>query len=114
MSNARVSALWMQWAPGLFVLLWSTGFIGARLGIPHAEPMTFLAIRMIIATLLLLALSIAMRAPWPASPAHAGHAALAGLLVHGAYLGGVFSAVAHHVPLGQIALIVGAVLQFSR
>ncbi len=98
-------ALWL--APALFVFLWSSGFIVARLGIPYAEPFTFLALRMTLASLLLLVLCVAMGAPWPASWRDMAHAAIAGLLLHGIYLGGVFSAVAHKVPLGQIALIAG-------
>lgn len=99
--------LWLALTPGLFVFLWSTGFIGARYGVPHAEPFTLLAIRMGFASSLLLLLALGMRAPWPANIRKAGHTAIAGLLVHGAYLGGVFSAVALQVPLGQVALIVG-------
>jgi drug/metabolite transporter (DMT)-like permease len=98
---------WTHWAPAVFVFLWSTGFIGARLGIPYAEPFTFLAVRMAIASVLLLLLALALKAPWPSSLRQASHIAMAGLLVHGAYLGGVFSAVALKVPLGQVALIAG-------
>ena len=98
-------ALWF--APALFVFLWSSGFIVARLGIPYAEPFTFLALRMALAAVLLLGLCAVTRTPWPGSWRAVGHAAIAGLLVHGLYLGGVFSAVAHKTPLGQIALIAG-------
>jgi drug/metabolite transporter (DMT)-like permease len=98
---------WTHWAPVVFVFLWSTGFIGARLGTPYAEPFTFLAVRMAIASVLLLLLALALKAPWPTSLRQAGHIAMAGLLVHGAYLGGVFSAVALKVPVGQVALIAG-------
>lgn len=99
--------LWVALTPALFVFLWSTGFIGAKYGVPYAEPFTFLAIRMGLASGLLLLLAIAMKAPWPADRRLVTHTAIAGLLVHGAYLGGVFSAVAHKVPLGQVALIAG-------
>ena len=101
------ATLWSRVAPPLFVFLWSTGFIGARLGTPYAEPFTFLAWRMTIATGLLLVFALATRAPWPATARGYLHASVAGLLVHGAYLGGVFSAVALKVPLGQVALIAG-------
>ncbi len=104
---SAAAALWSRMAPGVFVFLWSTGFIGARFGTPYAEPFTFLAWRMTIATVLLLALALATRAPWPSGPRAFAHAAVAGLLVHGAYLGGVFTAVALKVPLGQVALIAG-------
>lgn len=93
-------------APVLFVLLWSTGFIGAKLGLPHAEPITFLLIRMAAVALLLGAIAWIMKAPWP-DPRQAAHIAVAGLLVHGAYLGGVFSAIEHGLPAGTVALIVG-------
>jgi len=93
--------------PAMFVLLWSTGFIGAKFGLPYAEPMTFLFVRMVVVALLLGAVAAAVRAPWPRTPAEAGRIALAGLLVHGGYLGGVFTAISLGVPAGTAALIVG-------
>ena len=98
---------WLRWAPALFVFLWSTGFIGSRLGTPFAEPLTFLSWRYAVAVALMLAAALLTRAAWPSSPAAAGHAAVAGLLVHGAYLSGVFCAVARGMPLATVALIVG-------
>ncbi len=105
--TSATSERWLAAIPTLFVLLWSTGFLGARLGLPYAEPFTFLGIRMVIATALLLALALATRAPWPSSAAQAGHMAVAGLLVHGAYLGGVFNAINTGLPAGVAALLVG-------
>ena len=98
---------WLRWAPALFVFLWSTGFIGSRLGAPFAEPLTFLSWRYLVAVGLMLAAAILTRAAWPSSPLAAGHAAVAGLLVHGAYLSGVFCAVARGMPLATVSLIVG-------
>ena len=98
---------WLRWAPALFVFLWSTGFIGSRLGAPFAEPLTFLSWRYAAAVVLLLAAALATRAAWPASPQAAGHAAVAGLLVQGAYLSGVFCSVARGMPLATVSLIVG-------
>lgn len=94
-------------APALFVLLWSTGFIGGKLGLPHAEPLTFLLWRMALVAVLLMGLAFWAKAPWPATRREAGHIALAGLMVHGAYLGGVFGALQHGLPAGTVALIVG-------
>jgi drug/metabolite transporter (DMT)-like permease len=99
---ARLAAL----TPALFVLLWSTGFIGARLGLPYAEPLTFLSIRYL---LVIAAMSIAVaatRARWPA-PRQAAHIAVTGLLVHGVYLGGVFTSIHRGLPAGVSALVVG-------
>lgn len=93
--------------PALFVLLWSTGFIGARLGLPHAEPLTFLSLRYAIAAALLALLALATRAPWPRRPSEFFHFAVAGLLVHGVYLGGVFVGISLGVEAGVSALIVG-------
>ena len=93
--------------PGLFVLLWSTGFIGAKYGLPYVGPMTFLAWRYAIVIVLLGTAALIWRAPWPATWADAGHAMIAGLLLHGIYLGGVFTAIVLGMPAGVIALIVG-------
>src|SRR3712207_3126997 len=93
--------------PAMFVLLWSTGFIGARLGLPHAGPLTFLALRYALAGLLLALVALAMGAPWPRRAGELGHYALAGLLVHGLYLGGVFVGISLGVEAGVSALIVG-------
>lgn len=93
--------------PAVFVLLWSTGFIGARLVLPHSQPLTFLAVRFILTTAVFLPLVWASGARWPATPAVAGHAAVTGLLLHGGYLGGVFWAIEAGMPAGIAALIVG-------
>jgi drug/metabolite transporter (DMT)-like permease len=93
--------------PLLFVVLWSTGFIGARLGMPHAEPLTFLLIRygVVIAGMALIAL--VSRAPWPQSPTAWLHIGVTGVLVHGVYLGGVFTAISKGLPAGVASLVVG-------
>ena len=94
-------------APGLFVLLWSTGFIGAKFGLPYAEPATFLALRFSMVALLLLPIVWVTRSPWPRSWAQAGHIIVSGILVHGVYLGGVFASIKLGLPAGVCALIVG-------
>jgi len=98
---------WLRLMPGLFVLLWSTGFIGAKYGLPYVEPLTFLLIRLGLVAVVLALVALASRAPWPRDWATAGRIALAGLLVHGVYLSGVFLAIAHGLPAGVTALIVG-------
>ena len=101
-----MSGLPLRLLPGLFVLLWSTGFIGARLGMPHAEPMTFLALRFALTAACLMAGALLWRAAWPSRPAEWGHLAVAGLLMHGVYLGGVFVAIRLGLEAGLSALIV--------
>ncbi|MEW5728026.1 MAG: DMT family transporter [Pseudomonadota bacterium] len=93
--------------PGLFVVLWSTGFIGAKFGLPYAEPFTFLALRFTLVIALLAAVAAATRAPWPRDQRLLGHLAVSGVLVHGVYLGGVFAAIDRGLPSGLTALIVG-------
>ena len=93
-------------APVLFVLLWSTGFIGARLGLPYIEPLTFLSVRMAFVVLILGAIALIWRVRWP-TRTEAGHSLMAGWLVHGLYLGGVFVAISQGVPSGISALIPG-------
>lgn len=91
--------------PALFVLLWSTGFVGAKYGLPYAEPFTFLAVRMAIAATLLAALAavlgsagVSRRSSW--------HAAVVGTFLHAGYLGGVFYAISLGVPAGVAAVVV--------
>jgi len=93
--------------PLLFVVLWSTGFIGARLGLPHSEPLTFLFVRYVLVVALLLLLALLGKAPWPAHAADWLHIGVAGLLIHGVYLGGVFIAISMGLPAGVAALVVG-------
>jgi len=93
--------------PLLFVFLWSTGFIGAKLGLPYAEPLTFLLARYLLVLALMTILVLATRAPWPADPRQILHIGVSGLLVHALYLGGVFMAIKHGLPAGVTALVVG-------
>ncbi|MGA8750727.1 MAG: DMT family transporter [Pseudolabrys sp.] len=93
-------------APFLFVFLWSTGFIGARYGLPYIEPLTFLAVRMGFVVVIIAAIAIIGRARTP-DAREVRHALVAGSLVHGLYLGGVFTAISQGVPAGISALIPG-------
>jgi drug/metabolite transporter (DMT)-like permease len=93
-------------APALFVLLWSTGFIGARYGLPYIEPLTFLAVRMVFAVVIMAGIAFAWGARWPHGN-EVGHSLAAGSLVHGLGLGGVFIAISQGVPAGICALILG-------
>ena len=92
-------------APGLFVLLWSTGFIGVKYGIPYAPPFYFVALRMAIAALLLFVALIFLRNSQPITRSIIWPSTLIGLTLHGAYLGGCFYAVSHGLPAGITALI---------
>jgi len=98
---------WALYAPGLFVLLWSTGFLGAKFGLPHAEPLTFLLIRFALVCAILIPVALLMRARWPETPVQVLHIAIAGLLIHATYLGGVFIAIHRGLPAGTAALITG-------
>jgi drug/metabolite transporter (DMT)-like permease len=91
--------------PAVFVLLWSSGFIGAKFGLVYAQPLTYLLLRM-LGVLILLGIIVALtRPPWP-SAAGFRHSVATGLLAHGLYLGGVFVAIGHGLPAGLAALVV--------
>src|SRR5690349_4635820 len=92
-------------APAIFVVLWASGFIGAKFGLPYAPPLTFLTVRMSGVVLLMGLIILATR---PARPSRGAvlHSAVTGLLVHGCYLGGVFVAIDHGLPAGFAALVV--------
>jgi drug/metabolite transporter (DMT)-like permease len=93
-------------AAPLFVLLWSTGFIVAKYGLPYAPPLKFLLHRFVLVAGLMLAVALATRAPWP-SRREATHSVVAAWLVHGVYLGGVFVAIGGGMPAGTAAMLVG-------
>jgi drug/metabolite transporter (DMT)-like permease len=82
----------------VFVLIWSTGFIGARYGMPYAEPATFLALRFGGVLLIMVPAVLLLRVPAPA-PRLVAHLAVAGLLLQGGYLLGVFEAIRHGMGL---------------
>ncbi|APW42965.1 DMT family transporter [Rhodoferax saidenbachensis] len=104
--SARQSALTSLY-PLLFVALWSTGFIGAKFGLPDAEPLTFLSLRYAIVLVFMAAVAWYTRAPWPRTQREWLHIGVSGLLVHAVYLGGVFVAIGHGLPAGVAALVVG-------
>src|SRR5437868_12178786 len=93
--------------PGLFVVLWSTGFIGAKYGLPYAEPLTFLALRFFLVAAIMLVASLALGAAWPIGWRNLGHIALVGIFIQAIYLGGVFYGIAHGVSAGIAGLIAG-------
>jgi drug/metabolite transporter (DMT)-like permease len=93
-------------APAVFVVLWSTGFIGTKYVLAAAEPLTYLAIRMALVVVLMAVIVAIWRPQWPTWTG-VGHSAAAAILVHGFYLGGTAVAIAHSVPVGLSALIPG-------
>lgn len=95
-----------QSAPAVFVVLWSTGFIGTKYVLTGAEPLTYLTVRMAIVVAIMAVVVAVTRPKWPDSKG-IGHSIVAGLLVQGVYLAGTVLAVAHSVPVGLSALIPG-------
>lgn len=98
--------VWARLAPGAFVVIWSTGFIGARYGLPYAAPLTLLGIRMAWATLAFALLVLLLRAPRIGAWRQYPQSALVGVLLHGVYLGGLFIAIDLGLPVSVTALIV--------
>ncbi len=107
--------------PWWFVLIWSTGFIVAKYGMPNAEPLTFLALRFGGTLLVMLPVAMLTGTPWPVRRVGAGaggvagridwrliaHLAVSGILIQAVYLGGVWAAIKQGAPAGLAALIVG-------
>ena len=98
---------WVRAMPLVFVLIWSTGFIVARYGMPHAPPMKFLALRYFLSVLCFAAWAAAARAAYPSGAAPYLHLAFTGVLMHAGYLGGVWAAVKLGMGAGLVALLVG-------
>jgi drug/metabolite transporter (DMT)-like permease len=95
---------WLALMPAFFVLLWSTGFVVAKFGLPYAPPLTFLLLRFAGVSCVLLPLVLVARAPWPADWRRI---AFAGVLMQAGYLGGVWCSIKIGMPAGISALIVG-------
>lgn len=97
---------WVQAVPFMFVVLWSTGFIGAKYAGPYIEPFHVLLIRMLITLVAFGGLALVLKSRWP-SPVQAMHQMVTGFLVHATYLGGVFAAIEWGMPAGVTSLIMG-------
>jgi drug/metabolite transporter (DMT)-like permease len=93
--------------PWVFVLIWSTGFVVARFGMPHAPPFSFLVLRYALSLACFLVWIVIARVQWPATPVQWLHLAVVGMLLHAGYLGGVWAAVKAGIGAGTVALIVG-------
>src|SRR6202162_892005 len=93
-------------APAIFVVLWSTGFIATKYVLHNAEPLTYLAIRMTVVVGLMAIIVAIARPQWP-DQAGIAHSIVAGILVHGFYLGGTAVAISLSIPAGLSALIPG-------
>jgi drug/metabolite transporter (DMT)-like permease len=98
---------WLRAMPWVFVLIWSTGFIVARYGMPHAPPMSFLAVRYALSILCFLPWIWVVGVKWPANRRQWLHLSVTGVLMHAGYLGGVWAAVKAGMGSGLAALIVG-------
>ncbi len=93
--------------PAVFVLIWATGFIVARYAMPHAPPMKFLAMRFALSVGCFLVWALLARAAWPKDRKQLKHLAIAGVLMHAGYLGGVWAAVKAGMGAGLAALLLG-------
>ena len=104
--NGDFDKLAARAAPAIFVLLWSTGFIGTKYVVNNADPLTYLAIRMALVVGLMAVIVAIARPAWP-NRTEIGHSIIAGILVHGFYLGGTAVAISLSIPAGLSALIPG-------
>jgi drug/metabolite transporter (DMT)-like permease len=107
MSDSQATTAWLRAMPVVFVLIWSTGFIVARYGMPYAPPFSFLLVRYICSILCFLPWIVLARVAWPRDRAQWLHLSVTGILMHAGYLGGVWAAVKSGMGSGLSALIVG-------
>ena len=107
MTDSQETTAWIKAMPVVFVLIWSTGFIVARYGMPHAPPFSFLLVRYLLSILCFLPWIFLARVKWPQSRMQLLHLAVTGILMHAGYLGGVWVAVRAGMGSGLSALVVG-------
>lgn len=94
-----------RFAPVLFVLLWSTGFVGAKYGLPFADPFIFLSVRVLIAALILFAIAAVMKSPIVIGASAITRSSVIGFFLHACYLGGVFYSISKGLPAGVAAVV---------
>jgi drug/metabolite transporter (DMT)-like permease len=94
-----------RFAPVLFVLLWSTGFVGAKYGLPYADPFIFLSVRVLIAALILFAIAALMKSPIAIGTSAITRSSWIGFFLHACYLGGVFYSISEGLPAGVAAVV---------
>jgi drug/metabolite transporter (DMT)-like permease len=94
-----------KFAPALFVLLWSTGFVGAKYGLPYADPFIFLSVRILIAAFILFAIALVLKLPIAIGTSAIRRSSLIGFFLHACYLGGVFYSISKGLPAGVAAVV---------
>ena len=94
-----------RFAPALFVLLWSTGFVGAKYGLPYADPFVFLSIRVLIAAVLLFVIAYLLKMPVRIGGSAITRSSIIGFFLHACYLGGVFYSISQGLPAGVAAVV---------
>jgi drug/metabolite transporter (DMT)-like permease len=93
--------------PWVFVLIWSSGFVVARLAMPHSPPFSFLSVRFALSALCFAVWIALVRARWPRTRSQWGHLAVTGVFMQAGYLGGVWAAIRGGIGAGTVALLVG-------
>ena len=106
MTLAGASGAWVKATPWVFVLIWSTGFIVARYGMPHSPPFSFLLLRYVLSIACFLLWIVWAKVPWPQTRQQWCHLCVTGILVHACYLGGVWAAVKAGMGSGLSSLVV--------
>jgi len=106
-TSVAADSVFVRAMPVVFVLIWATGFIVAKFGLPYAPPLSFLSLRYALSIFCFLVWCVIARAVWPRSGAQWAHLAVTGILMHAGYLGGVWIAVKAGMGSGLAALIVG-------
>ena len=94
-----------KFAPALFVALWSTGFVGAKYGLPFADPFIFLAVRILIAAGILFVVALILKLPIAIGASAISRSSLIGFFLHACYLGGVFYSISKGLPAGVAAVV---------
>ena len=106
-TGPNTGTVWLRAMPAVFVLIWSTGFIVARYGMPHSPPFSFLTVRYALSIVCFLPWILLARVAWPRDRWQWGHLAVTGVLMHAVYLGGVWAAVKAGMGSGLSSLVVG-------
>ncbi|WP_415402176.1 DMT family transporter [Tateyamaria sp. SN3-11] len=97
--------MWLVFAPGIFLAIWSTGYVAAKFGLGYIEPMTFLTLRFACVVIIMAGLFAILRPPLPKSPSEWAHLAIVGFLLQAMYFGMCYMSFNAGLSVGTLALL---------
>ncbi len=94
-----------RYAPGIFVIIWSSGFVVAKYAFRSSDVIFFLSVRLLIAAVVLAAITKLSGQSLRLSRRDFFASLAIGISLHALYLGGVWEAIAQGSPSGIASVV---------